>query len=139
MKKDGKIIAIVVIVTLIVVLALLSCIIFLQMTKKDDSKENKVSTLNETNTIKNEVVTPTDSDSEDIEIIPTMEDEVVADTAWCPTFQLVWNDMKNELVEQDVEFIDGDEPKYLENLNDELFTEEDISDEYYYKKMGCKI
>ena len=64
MKKDGKIIAIVVIVTLIVVLALLSCIIFLQMTKKDDSKENKVSTLNETNTVKNEVETPTGSDSE---------------------------------------------------------------------------
>lgn len=138
MKKDGKIIAIVVIVTLIVVLALLSCIIFLQKIKKDDSKENKVSTLNETNTVKNEVETPTGSDSEDIEIIPTMEDEVVGDTAWCPTFQLVWNDMKNELVEQDVEFIDGDEPGYLENLNDELFTEEDISDEYYYKKWGVK-
>lgn len=138
MKKDGKIITIVVIVTLIVVLALLTCIIFLQKIKKDDSKENKVSTLNETNTIKNEVDRPTENDSEDIEIVPTMEDEVVEDTAWCPTFQLVWNDMKNELVEQDVEFVNGDEPDYLENLNEELFTEEDISDEYYYKKWGIK-
>ena len=68
-----------------------------------------------------------------------MEDEVVGDTAWCPTFQLVWNDMKNELVEQDVEFIDGDEPGYLENLNDELFTEEDISDDVLLVKMGSKI
>ena len=62
--------------------------------EKTIQKENKVSTLNETNTVKNEVETPTGGDSEDIEIVPTMEDEVVADTAWCPTFQLVWNDMK---------------------------------------------
>lgn len=138
MKKDGKIIAIIVIVALIVVLALLSCIVFLQMVKKDNSKETKVATLNENNTVKNEVKRITESISEDIEVVPTMEDEIEGDTTWCPTFQLVWNDMKNELVEQDVEFIDGEEPDYLENLNAELFKEEDISEDYYYKKWGVK-
>lgn len=139
MKKDGKIIAIIVIIALIVVFALLSCIVFLQMAKKNDSKENKVATLNEnTNSVENDVDEPNEDNSDEIAVIPTMEDEIEENSAWCPTFQLVWNDMKNELVGKDVEFIDGDEPDYLENLNAENFTEEDLSDEYYYKKWGIK-
>lgn len=91
----------------------------------------------------NEVVTPSPKPSvkpteptEGINVVPTMSDEIKADTAYVPTFQLVWNDMMDEVVKQDVEFIEDEEPDYLDNLNDQLFKEEDISDEYIYKKFG---
>ena len=69
-------------------------------------------------------------------IVPTMSDELTEDSAWCGTFQLVWNDMKNEVVKQDVVFTPQE--KMAENLNKEEFTEEMISDEYYYKTYGLK-
>ncbi len=44
--------------------------------------------------------------------------------------------MKNELVKQDVVF--NPQLEMVENLNKETFTENMISDEYYYKKWGLK-
>lgn len=76
--------------------------------------------------------------SEKLAVVPTMKEKVSGDTAWCPTFQLVWNDMKNEVVKKDVEFIKEKGPDYLDNLNDELFTTDDISESLYYKKWGEK-
>lgn len=71
-----------------------------------------------------------------INIVPTVLDEATENSAWCATFQLVWNDMKNELVKQDVVF--NPQLEMVENLNKETFTENMISDEYYYKKWGLK-
>lgn len=64
----------------------------------------------------------------------TLEDEIENDTIWCGTFQLIWNDLKNDLVKQDIVF--NPQLKVVENLNKETFTTEDISEEYYYKKIG---
>ena len=69
-------------------------------------------------------------------IVPTMSDEITEDSAWCGTFQLVWNDMKNEVVKQDIVFTPQE--KMAENLNKEEFTEDMLSEEYYYKKYGLK-
>ena len=69
-------------------------------------------------------------------VVPTMSDKLTEDSTWCGTFQLVWNDMKNEVVKQDVVFTPQE--KMAENLNKEEFTEEMISDEYYYKVYGLK-
>ena len=74
--------------------------------------------------------------SEKIEIVPTMEDTIMSDTSWCATFQLVWNDLKNEVVKQDIKM--SPQPKIVDNLNKESFTEDMISDEYYYKIYGPK-
>lgn len=74
--------------------------------------------------------------SEEITIVPTMKDEITADAAWCGTFQLVWNDMKNEVVKTDIVFTPQE--KMAENLNLEEFTTEMISEEYYFKKYGLK-
>ncbi|MDO4283166.1 MAG: hypothetical protein Q4D02_05955 [Clostridia bacterium] len=74
--------------------------------------------------------------SENITIVPTMNDEIMADSSWCATFQLVWNDMKNEVVKQDIIF--SPQEKMAENLNKEEFTEDMISDEYYFKMYGLK-
>lgn len=64
----------------------------------------------------------------------TLEDEIENDTIWCGTFQLIWNDLKNDLAKQDIVF----EPqlKVVENLNKETFTTDDLSEEYFYKKVG---
>lgn len=69
-------------------------------------------------------------------IVPTMYDEIITDSAWSPTFQLVWNDLKNEVVKQDIVF--KEKLKTVENLNKEYFTKNMISDEYYYKVYGLK-
>lgn len=71
-----------------------------------------------------------------INIVPSILDGITENSAWCATFQLVWNDMKNELVKQDVVF--NPQLEIVENLNKESFTENMISDEYYYKKWGPK-
>ena len=74
------------------------------------------------------------SSTEGITTALTLEDEIENDTIWCGTFQLIWNDMKNDIVKGDIEF----EPqlKVVENLNKETFKEDDISEKYYYKKIG---
>ena len=72
--------------------------------------------------------------SEDIEVVATLVDKIKSNSTWCGTFQLVWNDMQNEVVKQDIIF--QKQLDVVENLNKQTFTEEDVSDEYYYKKFG---
>ncbi len=64
----------------------------------------------------------------------TLEDEIENDTIWCGTFQLIWNDLKNNLAKQDIVF--KPQLKVVENLNKETFTTDDLSEEYFYKKVG---
>lgn len=71
-----------------------------------------------------------------ITIVPTMDDKITTDSSWCSTFQLVWNDMKNEIVKTDVVF--NPQLEMVENLNKESFTEDMLSDEYYFKIYGFK-
>lgn len=72
----------------------------------------------------------------DITTALTLEDEIDKNnnTIWCGTFQLVWNDLKNDLAKQDIVFTP--QLKVIENLNKETFTTNDLSDKYYYKKVG---
>ena len=37
-----------------------------------------------------------------VNVIPTLLDDTSGDTVWCATFQLVWNDMQNDVVKQDI-------------------------------------
>ena len=76
-------------------------------------------------------------ETENIEVVPTKRDTISKDAAWCATFQLVWNDMKNEVVKKDVVFDEGN-PKIVDNLNKEEFTEDMISSDHYYKIYGLK-
>ena len=79
---------------------------------------------------KNKVVT------EEVEVVPTMNDKIDSDSTWCGTFQLVWNDMINEVVRQDILFKDNND--MVTNLNKMDFNTSMISEEYYYKKYGFK-
>lgn len=71
-----------------------------------------------------------------VDVVPTLSDKVSADTSWCPTFQLIWNDFKNDIVKEDIKF--DEKSDILDNLNKEDFTTKDISDNYYYKIYGRK-
>lgn len=71
-----------------------------------------------------------------VDVVPTMYDFVFSDSSWCATFQLIWNDLKNSVVFQDIKFIDDN--SYVSNLNKESFTTDDISDSFYYKIYGKK-
>ncbi len=69
-------------------------------------------------------------------VVPTFIDKIDNDAAWCATFNLIWNDLKNDLVKQDIKF--EQDNTYVNNLNKELFKESDISNDYYYKVYGKK-
>ncbi len=69
-------------------------------------------------------------------VVPTFVDKIVNDSAWCATFNLIWNDLKDDLVKQDIKFNKNN--TYVDNLNKELFKESDISNDYYYKVYGRK-
>lgn len=71
-----------------------------------------------------------------ITVVPTMRDTITSDSSWCGTFQLVWNDMKNDVVKKDIIFTPQE--KMADNLNKEEFTQDMISDEYYFKTYGLK-
>ena len=71
-----------------------------------------------------------------ITVVPTMNDTITADSSWCGTFQLVWNDMKNEVVKKDIVF--NPQLDMVKNLNKEEFNESMLSEDYYYKIYGLK-
>ena len=74
--------------------------------------------------------------TEGITIVPTMNDKLMADSSWCGTFQLVWNDMKNEVVKTDIVF--DPQLDIVKNLNKEDFNTTMLSEDYYFKTYGLK-
>lgn len=64
-------------------------------------------------------------------VVLTLDDEIKDNSIWCGTFQLIWNDLKNDLAKQDIVFTP--QLKVVENLNKETFKAEDLTDKYYYK------
>lgn len=73
-------------------------------------------------------------ESKGIKVALTLHDEISKDTVWCGTFQLIWNDLKNELAKQDIVF--DPQLQVVENLNKGTFTSSDISEDSYYKIYG---
>ena len=68
-----------------------------------------------------------------LHVLTSIDDKVVGDSMWCWTFQLVWNDMVNEVVKQDVMF--SPQLKIVENLNKQTFTDKQLSPSSYYSKF----
>ena len=69
--------------------------------------------------------------SNDITIVASLEDRITTNSAWCGTLQLVWNDMINKVVKQDVTFTP--QTQTAKNLNKQLFKEDQLSEKDYYK------
>ena len=86
------------------------------------------------NTTKSDIKEKETFNTEGVTTTLTLEDEIQDDTIWCGTFQLIWNDLKNDLAKQDIVFTP--QLKVVENLNKETFRVNDLSDKYFYKKIG---
>lgn len=71
--------------------------------------------------------------TKDLSFALTLVDEITPNTLWCGSFQLVWNDLIKE---------NGTKPEpkiesiIFDNLNEQTFTEKDLSSSSYYKKYG---
>ena len=86
------------------------------------------------NTSKSDIKEKETFNTEGVTTTLTLEDEIQDDTIWCGTFQLIWNDLKNDLAKQDIVFTP--QLKVVENLNKETFRVNDLSNKYFYKKIG---
>lgn len=71
-----------------------------------------------------------------VEVVASLEDKIISDSSWCGTFQLVWNDMKNKLIKEDIVF--NPNLDIVKNLNKETFNDTMLSSDYYYKTYGLK-
>lgn len=80
----------------------------------------------ETTTTKSETNT-------ELNVLTSIDDDVTDNSLWCGTFQLVWNDMVNNVVKQDVVF--SPQLKDVENLNKQTFSEKYLSYNSYYTKF----
>ncbi len=71
-----------------------------------------------------------------IEILPTMSSVSTSpNRVWAGTFQLVWNDLMDEMVKGPVKF-GWKNPQIVKELNKQTFKAEMISDDSYYKTFG---
>lgn len=130
MKKQIKIplVAIILVVILIIVAIVLLVVNLL----KDPEEDVNISSDIVEDTTENVV----EQLAEGLSVVPTLRDTLTSDSVWCSTFQLVWNDLKNEVAEQDIVF--EEELEEVNNLNLSEFTTDMISEDYYYKKWGIK-
>lgn len=113
------------IIVSIIILIILGVFTYSQITKKTEIEEpNKPTSSSKTSL----------SSTEGITTVLTLDDEITDNTIWCGTFQLIWNDLKNDLAKQDIVF--NPQLKVVENLNKETFTTKELLEASYYKKIG---
>ena len=74
-----------------------------------------------------------------IKVVPTMLDGIAGNSAYCPTFQIVWNELADKYVDGNEVILLDSTLKMVDNLNEKTFTKDDISEEYYYVKVGKQI
>ena len=112
-----------------------------------DSQKQKLEVENRVSSETTNTVVTEGNDNENVEIEevdgikinPTMLDNLSGNSAYCPTFQIVWNELANMYVDgKDVVFLNK-KLEMIDNLNKKTFTKDDISDEYYYVKVGKMV
>lgn len=140
MKKK---IGIIIITIIIIAILIFGALYFIDHKRMEENKpvlfstwgkDYKVATENKKDN-ENQKDEETETSAE-INFALTLEDNVGQDTAWCGTFQLIWNDLKNDLAKQDIIFMQEPDLQVVKNLNKETFKTEDISENSYYKVYG---
>lgn len=117
----------------LVVTVLLALIIICGLVLKKEVLKNinmSKDIIEEENTSKDEKY------NDSIEVVASIEDKINKNTIWCGTFQLVWNDMMDNLIKTDVKF--ENQIASIDNLNKQTFKTEYLSEDSYYKKWGLK-
>lgn len=72
-----------------------------------------------------------DQTETEIGVVLSLEDNITNNTVWCGTFNLIWNDLKNDLAKQDIEFTP--QIDIVKNLNKGTFNTSYLSEDSYYK------
>lgn len=72
--------------------------------------------------------------NENINVVTSLEDKIGDNTVWCGTFNLIWNDLKNDIAKQDIKFASNSVT--VDNLNKGTFTTNALSESSYYKTYG---
>lgn len=75
-----------------------------------------------------------DVDNKNMNIVTSLEDKIGDNTVWCGTFNLIWNDLKNDIAKQDIKFTVNSD--VVNNLNKGTFTINELSESSYYKTYG---
>ena len=70
-----------------------------------------------------------------INIVPTVQNEVTKNSVWCATFQLVWEDFQYKLLENNF-IVNGEKNKTIDSLVANKIEENILSEKDYYKVMG---
>ncbi len=78
---------------------------------------------------------PAKEDDGKLDIVTSLEDTIDDDAAWCGIFNLIWNDLRDEIAKQDIVFAVQNE--VVKNLNKGTFTVKDIAEASYYKTYGA--
>lgn len=77
---------------------------------------------------------PKEKENADMNIVLSLEDKISDNSVWCGTFNLIWNDLKNDLAKQDIEFTP--QLDIVKNLNKGTFNTSHLSENSYYKVYG---
>lgn len=126
-----------VLIAIVVVLVIVLIMTIISENKKQKILEDSIATQSQENSsyqLNNEEKIK--ESSNEIQVLSTALDEIYNNSVWCATFQLVWNDMLEEIALNGT--VDGSNLDIVENLNQKSFIEDDISEDYYYKKYGLK-
>lgn len=75
-----------------------------------------------------------ETSEEILRIVTSLEDTISENSAWCGTFNLIWNDLKEIYAKQDIDF--GIPSEIVDHLNKGTFTVKDLSEDSYYKNHG---
>ena len=71
-----------------------------------------------------------------IDVLATMQSKSnIQDRVWVGTFQIVWNDFMDKIAHIAIKFPDGT-PQVVNELNQQEFTVEDLSENCYYRYFG---
>ena len=131
------------ILAIVLILFLIFLVLFIIDTKRmEEGRQVLFSTwgrnydMAKSNDNNNNVNDDNNKDNDDIKFALTMDDKIEEDTVWCGTFQLIWNDLKNDLAKQDIIFKEFPDLEVVKNLNKGDFKTDDISEESYYKIYG---
>lgn len=70
------------------------------------------------------------------DVTPYLQHEIIdgKNLIYCATFQLAWNEMKNNVVKEDIHI--KDETPSVKNLNSSKVSKNDLSDKYYVALVG---
>ena len=132
-KKIWKIL----LILLVIIIAIFTILYIVDLNRMKNGQEVFFSTLGKDYSVgvKNEEnIVDSPKIETDMNVALSLEDEISDNYVWCGTFNLIWNDLKNEIAKQDIVFTP--QLDIVRNLNKGTFNTSYLSEESYYKTYG---